>query len=400
MDRAGGYVTRLELTARGPAGEDLTIDIAWFGAERPRRAFAHTSGVHGVEAFVGSAIQLQWLEEGLPAIPQDSAIVLVHVVNPYGMAWLRRFNEHNVDLNRNFLGPDEAYAGAPDGYSQLDSFLNPPSPPSLDLFYLRAGWLILRVGVPALRQAIAGGQYMNPKGLFFGGAALEEGPERLQRYIQDRLAGVRHLVVVDVHTGLGSFGVDTLLVHAADEGDPLLLKMQETFGDRVSSMDPDRGPAYRVQGSYDTMFSRALPQADICYVAQEFGTSSAVQVVKALRAENRWHHYGGGGIDHPTKRDLKQAFVPEHESWQRTALERGRTVIRQALGPFAAGRERWEPSRVREGRRVSSRPSSSSPLAGPGLQQLEPLVVLQDISRSLRISRQEAADAQRRCVSV
>ena len=178
---------------------------------------------------------------------------------------------------------------------------------------------------------------MNPKGLFFGGAALEEGPERLQRYIQDRLAGVRHLVVVDVHTGLGSFGVDTLLVHAADEGDPLLLKMQETFGDRVSSMDPDRGPAYRVQGSYDTMFSRALPQADICYVAQEFGTSSAVQVVKALRAENRWHHYGGGGIDHPTKRDLKQAFVPEYESWQRTALERGRTVIRQALGPFAAG---------------------------------------------------------------
>ena len=337
VDRAGAHVTPLALTARGPAGEDLTIDIAWFGAERPTRAFVHSSGVHGVEAFAGSAIQLQWLEEGLPAIPEDAAIMLAHVINPYGMAWLRRFNEHNVDLNRNFLGPDEAYAGAPDGYAALDSFLNPSSPPSLDLFYLQAGWLVLRVGLPALRQAIAGGQYVNPKGLFFGGAALEEGPDRLQRYVQDRLADVRHLMVVDVHTGLGPFGVDTLLVHAADEGDPLFLKMQETFGDRVSSMDPDRGPAYRIQGSYDTMFSRALPQADVHHVAQEFGTSSAVQVVKALRAENRWHHYGGGGIDHPTKRDLKEAFIPEDESWRQTALERGRIVIRQALGLFAPG---------------------------------------------------------------
>ena len=337
VDRAGGRVTSLELTARGPAGEDLTIDIAWFGADRPTRAFVHSSGVHGVEAFMGSAIQLQWLAEGLPEMPEEAAIVLVHVINPFGMAWLRRFNENNVDLNRNFLGPDEAYAGAPDGYAALDSFLNPPSPPSRDLFYLRAGWLILRVGLPALRQAIAGGQYVNPKGLFFGGASLEEGPERLHRYARDRLADVSHLVVVDVHTGLGPFAVDTLLVHAADQGDPLFLKMQETFGDRVSSMDPDRGPAYRVQGSYDTMFSRALSQADVYYVAQEFGTSSAVQVVKALRAENRWHHYGGGRIDHPTKRDLKLAFIPEDESWRRTALNRGRTVVRQALRLFAEG---------------------------------------------------------------
>ena len=33
VGRAGGRLTSLELTARGPAGEDLTIDIGWFGAE-------------------------------------------------------------------------------------------------------------------------------------------------------------------------------------------------------------------------------------------------------------------------------------------------------------------------------------------------------------------------------
>lgn len=32
---------------------------------------------------------------------------MVHVLNPYGMAWLRRVNENNVDLNRNFRAADD-----------------------------------------------------------------------------------------------------------------------------------------------------------------------------------------------------------------------------------------------------------------------------------------------------
>ena len=334
--RAGGGLTSLALTARGPAGENLTIDVGWFGAKHPRRAFAHSSGVHGVEAFAGSAIQLQWLDEGLPDLPEDAAIVLVHVINPYGMAWLRRFNEHGVDLNRNFLGQDEAYEGAPEGYDALDPILNPPRPPSFDLFVLRAGWLRFRVGASALRQAIAGGQYVNPTGLFFGGSSLEEGPEKLTRYVEHHLANVKRLVVVDVHTGLGPRGVDTLLVDGADERDPLFGTVKETFGDRVTSMDPKRGPAYRVKGTYHTMYRKALPAAVACFVSQEFGTSSAVQVVKALRAENQWHQYGDGGVGHPSKRNLRRAFSPEDGSWEQAVLDRGRVVIHQAVNGLVA----------------------------------------------------------------
>ena len=82
----------------------------------------------------------------------------MHVLNPYGMAWRRRVNEHNIDLNRNFVGPEEGYEGAPDGYDDFDGFLNPPSPPSWEPYYARAGWLILRHGMPTLRQVAAGGQ--------------------------------------------------------------------------------------------------------------------------------------------------------------------------------------------------------------------------------------------------
>src|SRR3982751_782942 len=84
-----GRLDTLPLAQKGPCGEDLGIDIGWFGAPRPRRVFVHSSGVHGVEGYAGSAIQLQWLERGMPALRDGDAILLAHMLNPYGAAWLR-----------------------------------------------------------------------------------------------------------------------------------------------------------------------------------------------------------------------------------------------------------------------------------------------------------------------
>jgi len=53
---AGGGLTALPIAARGPGDQELSIDVGWFGVENPKRALVHSSGVHGVEAFVGSAI--------------------------------------------------------------------------------------------------------------------------------------------------------------------------------------------------------------------------------------------------------------------------------------------------------------------------------------------------------
>lgn len=328
--QADGRLSSLALVPTGPGGDDLTIDIAWLGAHTPKRALIHSSGVHGVEAFAGSAIQVRWLVEGSRELPRDTAVILVHVLNPYGMAWLRRVNEHNVDLNRNFLGTNDAYDGAPDGYAALDPFLNPTSPPAFELFYVHACWLILRHGMSALRQTVAGGQYVNPRGLFFGGTALEDGPRAVQRYVAKRLSGVERLIAVDVHTGLGSFGEDTILVDA-DEDHHMFTRMRDAFGDRVTPTDPERGPAYRVRGSCDAMYARMFPAADVCAVTQEFGTYNVIRVLKALRAENRWQHHGDNRIDHPTKRALKECFAPDSESWRTAVLERGAAVVSQAL---------------------------------------------------------------------
>src|SRR5262245_37135151 len=325
VQTAGGRLDTLRLQARGPGGEPLTIDAGWFGSEHPRRVFIHSSGTHGVEGFAGSAIQLQLLSRP-PVLPQDAALVMVHILNPYGMAWLRRCNENNVDLNRNCLREDEPYKGMPEGYELANSLLNPPSPPSADLFFLKAVWLIARYGRPRLKQIVAAGQYEFPNGLFFGGKQLQEGLQIYQNYLAARLAMVQRVVAVDVHTGLGKSGQETLLVDPAQLG-----RMQKLFGNRAAPLDPERSIAYRVRGGLHEMLSRVFSKTRFDFLGQEFGTRGPLSVLHALREENRWHHYGSGDIHHPSKQTLKDAFCPRSQSWRQVVLARGKEVLDRAF---------------------------------------------------------------------
>ena len=326
--KAGARITTLPLTAKGPAGESLGIDIAWLGPEHPRRVLLHSSGLHGVEGFAGSAIQLQLLQTP-PFLTPGLAIVIVHILNPYGMTWLRRVNENNVDLNRNFRS-DQTYRGAPPAYASLDSFLNPPTPPSADLYFARAVYLVLRHGMTALKQSVVGGQYDFPRGLFFGGDRMEEGPRKYASFVAERIAVAEKTVVIDVHTGLGKFGHDLLLVDSQDYA-----RMQALGGHRVTALQPDQGGAYRVEGGLESMIFRAFSKNRPVFIGQEFGTYGPITVLHALREENRWHHYGSGTLDHPTKRRLKETFCPNVESWRETVLRRGGELIEAALVELA-----------------------------------------------------------------
>ena len=58
--------------------EGLTIDAAVFGTGN--KTLVLSSGLHGVEGFAGSAIQLQLLKTGLP---KDIRVVLLHALNPF-----------------------------------------------------------------------------------------------------------------------------------------------------------------------------------------------------------------------------------------------------------------------------------------------------------------------------
>jgi len=333
---AGAALDALPLAARGPLDESLTIDIAWLGNSRPRRVMLHITGVHGVEAFAGSAAQLALLTAP-PTLPADGALILLHVLNPYGMAWLRRANEHNVDLNRNFHLDSGIWTGAPPLYKRLDPLLNPASPPARDAFALRLAAAGMRHGVHAVRQAIAHGQHRYPRGLFYGGAELQPGPRLFIDWLRQRLDMAEGVFAVDMHTGLGPHGEDTLILEPG-VGTASVAALQAAL--RRPLRGGSAAPvAYTVRGSLGAALPRLLPGARVEFVLQEIGTWSTLRVISALREENRWHHFGEGDVDHAAKRRLLEALCPASPAWRDAAATLGADLVYRAAAWLFAERQ-------------------------------------------------------------
>ena len=97
-------VHHLNSNATGPDGGALYTDIARIGPADAELVFIVASATHGVEGFLGSGCQIGYLRQKLyEERPANSCILFVHAMNPFGFAHVRRVNEDNVDLNRNFL---------------------------------------------------------------------------------------------------------------------------------------------------------------------------------------------------------------------------------------------------------------------------------------------------------
>ena len=314
------------IDAAAPGGENLSIDVARLGPTVASKVLIVSSGLHGVEGFFGSAVQTQLLERWSTRqhLGRELALVLVHALNPFGFAWLRRANEENMDLNRNFLLKGEVYGGSPEGYAELQLLLNPQRPPSvLDaiLFYVAAYQHLRRRGMPAIKQAVAGGQYDYPKGLFYGGKT----PSALYRVLQHNLAGwigdATRILHVDLHSGLGRRATYKLLLDTQVSSTQFAW-LCAWFGDHRMEQLASGGMAYRIRGSLGGWCAQQLDTLDYTYLCAEFGTYSPIKMLAGLRAENQAHHWGQA--DDPaslrTKRRLKELFCPSSERWRHAVV--------------------------------------------------------------------------------
>ena len=181
--------------------DGFTIDWAWTGDADAGRVQVFSTGLHGVEGYAGGAAALEMLEAG-----DETPTLWLHALNPWGMAHWRRVNEENVDLNRNFLADGAPYEADDEAYGAFDELLNPVHRSRIDPFLLRTVLLILRHGMPALRNVVARGQYSFPRGLFFGGARRQATARLVLEHAVPRLQGRERVVWIDLHTGRGKPG--------------------------------------------------------------------------------------------------------------------------------------------------------------------------------------------------
>ena len=306
------------------------------GAGRPRRALTLLSGVHGVEGFVNSQLQTLLLERLDPAtLPDDVAVVVIHAVNPWGMAWWRRQNESNVDLNRNWRRSDSEPVHN-DAYDIVHPFACPDTPelPSVEALMVDALTLVAEHGETWVRDAITVGQFRHPDGLHYGGVRTEASNAIVEDIVRTKLAGAERSLALDLHTGHGPSGEITLLSDQAP-GTAQDRFLRQHFGaDRVMATvaNPDADTPAKT-GQIAAGFADLLDGTVHHATAAEFGTAPDLEQLSATYLDT-WVQRHGDRSDPEHAAVIwayRSCFTPPDRAWETTCLQAGAALLDAAV---------------------------------------------------------------------
>ncbi len=320
----------------GPTGEQLTMHVARLGTMAADKVLVLSAGTHGAEGLCGSGCMVGWLREGHhKTLSPDMAVVLIHFVNPYGVAWRCRQTEDNVDLNRNFVNHRDQDYPQNTGYDALhDALLALPSD--------KAAAAVLQNfaeanGRRAFNAAILTGQYHHPDGLFFGGKAPVWSNTMILDVLRRHCASARDVAHIDYHTGLGPYGYG-MLVNADDVGTEALGRAQAWYGETLCAIrasqpgaEADDGPV--AVGDMCSGIRAALPHAIYSYIALEYGTYDIERFINVYRADCRLKKHGADTKDQDqmVRSDFQNFFYPPYDDWKEMIWWRSEQVVRQAI---------------------------------------------------------------------
>jgi len=345
-DYAGVQITALKVESQ--VDSDLTIDYCYIPAQKSyERLLILTSAVHGVEGYVGSAIQQMFLNELVKEIDMDDmGVLIIHGINPYGFKYKRRVSENNVDLNRNCSTDPALYSSVNEGYKALNIFLNQKTKVNLTrfdniFFQVTAIQKIIKYGMSSLRQAVLQGQYQFEKGVYFGGKALEPPVLAVTPLIQKIAQPYKMVFDIDLHTGYGANG--TLHLFPDPLKDPeKKAKIENIFsGTRIDWGDTD--DFYTVTGSFTSYVGQIIPEKYYMTMTFEFGTldtQSKMGIIKALHnvmIENQGVQNGYQTEKDETgvKSRYVEGYYPSSEAWRSKAINDARELLKQAMGKYS-----------------------------------------------------------------
>ena len=300
--------------------DDLYIDNIYLPSKGERKnLILLTTGVHGMEGYIGSVMLDVFFEEIYPTLDtENTGILVVANINPYGMKYMRRYNENNVDLNRNFIENWEDFdLSSNKEYPKVDSFLQPEGKMGNAFwhevsFYLSLAKEAVVSGAGTISDALLTGQYEYPEGVYYGGNGDEKSTTYLKDVFSDCLDGeYENIVHIDIHSGYGPrynmvifnsvqdptteseavemFGYDYIIATDSEEFYP-------TFGDTTDYF-------YRLKNSKDS-------DKELYSTCFEFGTIGdgffdSILSLKYTVDENRQHWY-------PTENEITKEVVQEN----------------------------------------------------------------------------------------
>jgi hypothetical protein len=323
----------------GRDGELLAMDVALDGAKSARSLLIISSACHGVEGFCGSGIQVGLLHDAswrAAVRASGVAVLYIHALNPYGFSWWRRTTQENVDLNRNFHDFSQPLPANP-RYDDIAHLLVPHAwPPAPEV---RAGIaeFIAKHGERGFQEAVSGGQYEHPEGLFFGGRNPTWSHVTLRHVLQQHARQCARVGWIDLHTGLGPSGVAELISACRNEDSAALQRARQWWGAGVTSLADGSSISAPLVGLMWQVAYEECAQAEYTGMAMEYGTIPMLDVMHALRAD-QWlenHPETDASIARAIKQQVRDAFYTDTEVWKQQVLSQAQTAARQALRGLA-----------------------------------------------------------------
>jgi uncharacterized protein DUF2817 len=324
---------------RGPDGSALYTDAALIGPTDASNVLVVVSGTHGVEGFAGSLCQACWLDSFEPNhLEADTAVLLIHMLNPWGAAWRRRHNEDNIDLNRSFIDrrvqpPANEAHDALVTQGVMDA-LNGPDP---DRAWSAVTDYRQRAGEEAYSAAIFRGQYTSPDGFNYGGRTQTWSQTTLTQVVTTLLARPERIALVDLHTGLGPFGYGTAIC-LEPPGSELIAVSRGWYAEGFVALLVDRGGLpYELQGDLSNGLKNLCPRAEVLAISLEFGTYEAERFARLMVSDEwvRRHAAEATSRGEAIRADLMHFFYPDSPLWREMIVARAGQVLRLALAGLA-----------------------------------------------------------------
>ena len=307
-----------------------------------------TTGVHGMEGYIGSAMLDVFFEEIYPTLDENTGVLTVANVNPYGMKYYRRYNENNVDLNRNFILDWDSFDLASNKeYPKVKEFLGPTGAIGNALwheagFYGSLAKTAITDGADTVSDALLTGQYEYPQGVYYGGNGDEISTAYLKEVFGKCLDGsYENIVHIDIHSGYGpryNMVIFNSVYETMNEKES-----QEAFGyDYIIAYDSES--FYATTGDTTDFFYRLADQKQtdksLFSTCFEFGTIGdaffdTILSLKYTVDENRNHWYP---TDNETSAEIvrqnyMELYYPTETAWREKTVEDFKTA---ALGVLKA----------------------------------------------------------------
>jgi predicted deacylase len=331
-------------TAKGAEGEALAMDVASLIPEGARQVVFVTSAMHGAEGFCGSGCQVTMLHDASLIERFTKAkvgFVFLHAVNPYGFSHLRRTNEDNIDLNRNFVDYTQPLQ-VNEGYEEVHSFAVPEQwPPTPEIRSLVEGF-IAKNGMAKLQEYVTVGQNKHKDGLFYSGTAPAWSNQVLREILRTHIAPYQAAAWIDIHTGLGPSGHGEKIC-AGRNAPEELARARLCWGADVVSPYNGESASAAIRGPAGTALPTECPNTIGTVMALEFGTVPVLEVLQALRAD-QWLQNAkdqGQNVDGAKAVAIKQAvkdtFYTNTDAWRGAVTSQARVAVLQALMSLEKG---------------------------------------------------------------